>query len=497
MSYQNKSKSTLGFSYVIFASYVLLMAILVYHHEPWGDEADAWLIVRDRSLDEIFTLMGPMGSPSLWYLIQYPFAKLGFAYSTQAFLHLTIALSAAFVFFFYSPFSLLLRSLFLFGYFMGYEYSIVARNYSLSVLLLFSIAALDPLRHKKHLLFGFLLALLANTNVHSIFISCAIFSYFAIEQVGFRRKPTLGLLVAATGILLALIQVWPPENSQMPGFFSHFKIEMLPRAIINAFLPHLAHLRWQVFWFSFLTLAFFSGGLIAKPRALFVVTGTTLALSYLFVFKYAGGVRHAGFILLVLLYSLWISRKIPNVEWGKIIPAWPTLFQRKRMTRLGYYFLTVSFLVSSVQAIRFWNFDLRNNFSDAMQMAQFLISRKLDKRIIAANPPFPAEAILPHIENLQFWYPGYSAFKTHMTWDNTYVQAMGLSNHLALERVKRNFPNWNHSTEGVLILLNKPMKNPHEVGYTLLFKTDGVAFLHHENDQFFLYEPIPLRQDFG
>ena len=37
----------------IWISFLLLSLFVTYHHEPWADEAQAWLIARDSDVWEI------------------------------------------------------------------------------------------------------------------------------------------------------------------------------------------------------------------------------------------------------------------------------------------------------------------------------------------------------------------------------------------------------------------------------------------------------------
>jgi hypothetical protein len=90
---------------LVLLAYVALLAVLRYHHEPYGDEADAWLMARDASVREILGIMGAAGTPSLWYFVQLPFAKLGFPFVTQGILNGAIATGAAAIFLFRAPFA--------------------------------------------------------------------------------------------------------------------------------------------------------------------------------------------------------------------------------------------------------------------------------------------------------------------------------------------------------------------------------------------------------
>jgi hypothetical protein len=52
----------------------------MFYHEPWRDEAQAWLISRDLPILSIFRQMNYEGTPALWHIILVPFAKFGAPY---------------------------------------------------------------------------------------------------------------------------------------------------------------------------------------------------------------------------------------------------------------------------------------------------------------------------------------------------------------------------------------------------------------------------------
>ena len=53
--------------------YALVVVLMVLHHEPWADEAQAWLLARDASLWDLWTrLMHYEGSPGIWLDERYP-----------------------------------------------------------------------------------------------------------------------------------------------------------------------------------------------------------------------------------------------------------------------------------------------------------------------------------------------------------------------------------------------------------------------------------------
>src|SRR4030043_511526 len=176
-------KINISFVFIIFliSLYTVINIVLLLHHEPWGDEAHTWLVARDLDVISIFKQMAYDGTPALWYMFLVPFAKTGLPYISEFILHLMIAVAAVTVFILYAPFLRITKVLFIFSYYMAYEYSIIARSYCLSILLLFIIAALYTKRFEYPLWYSFLIFLFFNTNVHSFFIACSLTILFVWE----------------------------------------------------------------------------------------------------------------------------------------------------------------------------------------------------------------------------------------------------------------------------------------------------------------------------
>src|SRR4030042_4178497 len=156
------------------------------------------------------------GTPALWYMFLVPFAKIGLPYISEFILHLIIAVAAVTVFILYAPFSRITKVLFIFSYYMAYEYSIIARRYGLSILLLFLIATLYNKRFEHPLWYSFLIFLLFNTNAHSFFIASSLTILFAWEL--YREKASgafakLSVFIMFMGGVLSFLQLLPRSDS--------------------------------------------------------------------------------------------------------------------------------------------------------------------------------------------------------------------------------------------------------------------------------------------
>lgn len=121
---------------IALSGYVLCRILMILVHEPWFDEALAWLIARDSSLSEIlFTAPHYEGHPSLWHLVLMPFAKLGAPYELSIGLVSLIFSGIAMALLVYkAPFKRIIRLLMPFTYFMFYQFGVVSRPYCMVML---------------------------------------------------------------------------------------------------------------------------------------------------------------------------------------------------------------------------------------------------------------------------------------------------------------------------------------------------------------------------
>src|SRR6516165_2118889 len=146
----------------ITSAFFLLGAYLMSHHEMWRDEIEYWLIARDStSVPNLFANMKYEGSPTLWPLLLMLLTRVSHSPTAMQALHLLIATSTIYVFARYSPFSVVQKVLFSFGYFPFYEYAIISRNYALGVLLIFVFCSLFERRYTNFLMVSLVLFLLS------------------------------------------------------------------------------------------------------------------------------------------------------------------------------------------------------------------------------------------------------------------------------------------------------------------------------------------------
>lgn len=163
--------------------YIIIMVVIMKFHEPWYDEAQAWLIARDASLKEIlFVLPHYEGHPPIWHLVLLPFAKFGapFEFSLKL-VSLTFCSIAMGLFIFKSPFQRIARITVPFTYFFFYQYGVISRPYCILMLGFILSAMFYKTKDIKPLRFIISLGILCSASAYGIIISAGIAIVWLIE----------------------------------------------------------------------------------------------------------------------------------------------------------------------------------------------------------------------------------------------------------------------------------------------------------------------------
>lgn len=202
----------------IFVVYSIITLIGATHHELWFDEAQAWGIARDATLETFSDILKHEGHPALWYLILMPFAKLGAHCEIINIISWFFSAVAAGLFMWKAPFGLVFKTAMLFSSGFLFFNSVNSRVYCLIPLLLFLIAIVYQKREKYAPIYGLLVGLLANTHIMmcglvavlGIFMLIELFR--SIKKNGVKKSwgQIAGLVIAGA---LVIVMILPLVNS--------------------------------------------------------------------------------------------------------------------------------------------------------------------------------------------------------------------------------------------------------------------------------------------
>ncbi|HSP13954.1 MAG TPA: hypothetical protein VLV78_04295 [Thermoanaerobaculia bacterium] len=448
----------------LFAAATLYVSL---HHEPWRDEADSWLVVRDASFAGILTWTRDAGTPALWYALLKPLVWAGLPFEAQSILHLVLAWAAAAVFLFRSPFTRVTQVLVLGSYYFAYEYAVIARSYVLTILLGFVLAAWYPCRRERPIRFAAAIALLVNANVHGGIIAAIFGLLFLLDRPRSRRS-----LAAVAIMLVGAIAAWAQLRTATDTAFPHVVRVIRPmamyEALASAFFPGIPMTIGIAG--AVVLLALLAATLRRRTDALLLLGLSTGLLGILYVLVWFGGYRHAGLLFVCAILALWVAGEIPP----------------ERLSATTAAFFHLALIVSVVFSLRMAAADVKMAFSGAREMGTFIQTNHLDRFEIAAHDIHPAEAVLPWVPNKQLWYAAIGRYGTYMRWNAEEEIGHRAPYPVAIARAVQHFAPQGRPW---LLLLNAPLRDPEASGFRLIHRTGGVY--RHLDECYWLYEWVP------
>lgn len=316
--------------FAMFAAWLCVVSFLSWTHLVWRDEVKPLSIAVQS--DSVFVMLQQLrweGHPSVWYLLLRAAHTLFPHPQVLLLVSVTVAASAALILLLRAPFSLPLLALILFGRFSMYEHSVMARNYGISVLLLFLFAAFYERHRDRDLLPGGLLFLLANCNVLSALLTGALLLFWSVDILcGEAPSKPRGIRMflynaglAMSGVVICFITVFPPLSDSIAVAPANFTFKTLMQAI---FLPSLQMDSWGLPGsgrlinlvpplstpFEIIKSLILIGstlGLIRRRGAVLAALATLVGFSLFFLILNPGAYRHQALWLAFLICLYWLA----------------------------------------------------------------------------------------------------------------------------------------------------------------------------------------------
>lgn len=487
--------------------YLVVVAVSASHHEMWRDEIQAWLIGRDSaSLSALLRNIAYEGHPPLWYLCLMVLSRFFRSPTSMQVLCAVIATATVYVFAKYAPYSRVQKFLFAFGYYSVYEYSVLARDYVLSPLLLFVACTLCARRPRPLILISGVLCLLAYTTVYGTIIAIAmavgLFVDHLVSRDGmpadgrprkWRAWVALGIIIL--GVVTAAWCMIPPSDS---GFAVgwHFSLDpnrarLIGKIVGRAFLPlpHPGRTYWGSFWLEeipqfgkfeaavgFLIVGWCCLGLLRKPAAFLMFASGTFGLIAFFYVKHIGHVRHWGSLLLVLLAALWFQHSCEEVRWFRG-PRFFSGFWESSMRSALTAILFVGLMGGAVATAMDFHFV----FSNGERTAEFIRDNHLQNLPMVGDPDAAASTVVGYLGIRGMYYPRGGRFGSFIKWDRARTSAVPVDEVIQdAKRLK------SESGDSVLLVLNYPLPREAVNANALINLTALTGAANHDED-YYLY----------
>jgi hypothetical protein len=393
--------------------YVALVARAVWHHEPWADEAQAWLLARDSGLWQLlWHELRYEGSPGLWHVLLWCLARTGLPFQSMQWLAAASASAGALLLLLRTPLPWPVRLLAPFSFFLLFQYAAVARSYALLPPLLFGLVWLWPRREARPGAFVLLLALLANVSLHGLVMAGGLFGAHLLgvaagwrqrDAVSRRRSAVSALaLLAVAGCVVA--QLWPPPDLYVASGATGLEVRA-PKADAQAFdalAGGLAGLRLPTAGLLAFSLAWF-----AHRRTLALYLLPTLGLLGVLGLKYRSD-WHDGTLFLTWLTVLAISFH-PDPAGAR--PEG----QQPRLRRWMVVAAVATLLLHMWWSERTMKRDLAMPYSGGPAAAAYLRAHGLQQRTLHAVG-FWTLSVQPHFERNVFANLRNGAPAAHWRW---------------------------------------------------------------------------------
>lgn len=319
--------------WLLFAAVTLVM---VCFHEPWRDEAQQYVLVRDTTLLELVRHMKYESQFLLWYLLSWLLVRVcGFSIFGLALVHWAVSCCTAFLVLCRAPFRLLTRAALIFSVMFAFEFTVISRHYAIGVFLLTVLLVNWRERFRRPILYACVIAVCASANLPvwtCLGGLCVAIGYEAIVRKRLSWRVAAAMLIVLFGFALALAEIYNGHGfgspyvsyrgNQVAGFEPDKRFRDMFSAVFNtAFLPlfqwgHQAPrsvkagfstLDWCLLWV--LTAAFISALLYFAWKSVSGLLCFATSAFLLLSLQYVGGfhsLRHVGFLLVGTVAACWI-----------------------------------------------------------------------------------------------------------------------------------------------------------------------------------------------
>ncbi|MBN2574816.1 MAG: hypothetical protein JXP73_09645 [Deltaproteobacteria bacterium] len=405
-----------GFTALLCVPYLAFLVWMHVHHEMWRDEIHFWTMARmaDGFRDLVTGDRIYDGHPPLWYW--YLRVWTWFTHSSVGIHMATVAaaMGAAVLLVRFAPFPRYLKVLLLFSYYMGYEHTVLSRNYVLSWLFACLFCALYHPFRLRHGLVALAVGFLSLGSFYGLALSMFLLGFLVLEQVKIQLRPAVNsaprlLAVAVTprfaaalaamlaAMVFCILTIEPPDpNPFSPAFvLSSINLKAFPEMmyrITSGFLPW-RHFSMSEFWAMFFTFwerdsiwPVYVGAALSLATLLALWPSWRLMLVYFWVgigmlffqqARHEGLPRHWGHFFLAFVAACWLLR---------------TTFPRR------HHYLSTALLVGmcAVQVQPFvvaTAIDTRHTFSGARETAAFIERAGLQDLPIVGGPDYNVSSI--------------------------------------------------------------------------------------------------------
>lgn len=300
-----------------WALHTLIVAVLIWNHEPWRDELQAWSIAMasGNPLD-LLPNTRLEGRPPGWQLLLWPFAQVVTSVRMMQVVTLAVGSVAAWWWLRRSALGWWLKAVVMFGFLFTGGYLVHSRDYVLSFLMLVAATAVYE-RRGASMRLAIVLCALAWVNAFSLAMAAAFFAAAWLPELAAWRKQTeaarnalfQSALLCFGWFATAAYLTYPTDENQFQvGVYRGFG-----RSLTKSFIPLDYDYAWLQRVDDFLAAALLLsvlGWAWARSRVAFTFVAFTFALLlYNLTYGYGDYWWHFGNAYMVVFVATCFPRQ--------------------------------------------------------------------------------------------------------------------------------------------------------------------------------------------
>lgn len=405
---------------VLVLAWLVLVLFMAANHVVWRDEVRA--LTKALEGADFVAMVGGLrteGHPALWYILLRAAHEVFARPEVIQIVALVIATAATLLLVLKSPFRWPVLAVLLLGHFSVFEFSVMARNYGISMLLLFTLAALYERHRNRGVLMGVVLFLLASTNVHSVVLAGAFMLFWLADLVtdpAVRWGRAIRVIavngaIAGAGVVACVLTVYPPIQDaavvdRPGGITARLLLEAvaLPAEQFGTLLFATPDVTLPGFWqtphmYVVMSLILFGStlGLLRRPGAAVAALAALAGFALLFAAVYPAQYRHTALWLAFLITMYWVAAYRPG-------PARPSVLARLLRPVMGAG--TALFLLIMAVQIPYSGLDIARAagfgppFSRSRDLGKLIGAHpELAQSVIIADPDYLVEPLSYYVSN--------------------------------------------------------------------------------------------------
>ena len=413
--------------FIVFLLYAGVTFGLLFFHENWRDEAQAWLIARDCTIPQLLDAMKYEGHFLVWYLILMPFAKAGFPYFTTNIISWFITCTAVWLLLRKAPFSFDIKVLLVFTFPLLYLYPVISRCYCLIPLAIVLMGITYKDRKEKPLRYFLSIVFLLNTHVIMAGMVAVVGIDYLAELYGkwkdlSEQEKQKTIVSIAIAVFLMLISIYPllgclttNKEIQTGGNLTvqiSQAVFQYPFELFKGlfYIVDLDNILYR--FFLIITIIVLCFELRINPLSFFKIYLCILWQCFIYASIISTTFQRTSTVFLIVLFFKWINTyKVLDAKFNV------STFQRT----IRKLCLIVLLMINIAGGLIFiMVYEVPGKYSNAYEMAHY-VNENLDNNSIILSGPHVEfiSGIIPYIErDIKFYHVPGKRYFSYAIWNN-------------------------------------------------------------------------------